>query len=152
MKIIADLLNKFKTLGSKMTDGSILDAIIMRYEDEICEMNTQDQLYEHGQNRLGVDIADYAPYTDFTIEYKHAKGQPTNRVTLRDTGDFYRSFYVSTNGKSFKIHAKDWKTEDLEAKYGSQIFGLSDENIQSLKTDYLLPGLIEETKNILLNK
>ena len=46
----------------------------------IIDANAEEQLFEQGINRLGVDIMDYRPYTPLTIAIKEEKGQPTNRV------------------------------------------------------------------------
>lgn len=71
----------------------------------------------------------YAPYT---VQKKIAKGQPYNRVTLRDTGDFYESVYVEIFKNSFELEATDVKTKSLKLKYGKSILGLTDENIKQV--------------------
>lgn len=109
-------------------------------------MNAEEQLFEQGVNRLGVSIMDYAPYSPVTIAIKEAKGQPTNRVTLRDEGDFQSSFFLEVGDKEFEIKAADWKTEELIKKYGRQILGLTDENIKILIWHYIFPDLITEAK------
>ena len=89
------------------------------------------------------------PYTPKTIELKEIKGQPTNRVTLRDTGDFYASFKIITEPDKFTIIATDYKTDGLIRKYGRQILGLTDENAQGLAHGYLLPGLLAKAQEVL---
>ena len=110
-------------------------------------MNAEEQLFEQGINRLGVDIMDYAPYSPLTIAIKEEKGQPTNRVTLRDEGDFESSFYLEVNNTQFEIKAADWKTEELIKKYGRQILGLTTENIGSLIWQYIYPDLLKQLNN-----
>ena len=80
---------------------------------EICELNSDKQLYEKGENALGVSIDTYRPYAPLTIEIKTMKGQPTDRVTLKDTGDFYESFFISADNEGFFIDATDWKRNEL---------------------------------------
>ena len=109
-------------------------------------------MFEQGINRLGVEISDYAPYSPVTIAIKEAKGQPTNRVTLRDEGDFESSFYLEVGDKHFEIKASDFKTEDLIKKYGRQILGLTDENISILIWKYIFPDLMAETKKQIYGK
>ena len=70
----------------------------------IIDANAEEQLFEQGINRLGVDIMDYRPYTPLTIAIKEEKGQPTNRVTLRDEGDFESSFYIISKKFEFSIN------------------------------------------------
>ena len=92
---------------------------------------------------------DYAPYSPVTIEIKKALGQPTNRVTLRDEGDFESSFFLEVGDKQFEIKASDFKTEDLTKKYGRQILGLTKEKIAVLIWQYIFPDLMEKAKNVL---
>ena len=77
----------------------VLDCV-RENESVIVDMNAEEQLYEHGQNRLGVDISDYQPYTRRTVEIKKIKGQPYDRVTLRDTGEFEASFFIRYDSDS----------------------------------------------------
>lgn len=123
--------------------------ILWDNEAYIVDLNSQDQLFEQGVNRLGVSIMDYAPYTDKTIEIKEAKGQPTNRVTLHDEGDFAGSFFLEVGEKSFEIKAGDWKTEELIKKYGRQILGLTDENISKVIWEFIYPDLLIKAKKVI---
>ena len=113
-------------------------------EAVVIDMNAEEQLFERGENRLGVSIADYRPYSPVTIEEKRMRGQPYNRVTLRDTGDFESSFYIRYSGDSFEITASDGKTDDLVRKYGKEIFGLNRDNLDELIRTYMLPFLREK--------
>lgn len=149
MSIITDLRDRVATFNEGLANGNILQDIILENEAYICDMNAQDQLYEQGINRVGVDIMDYAPYSPLTIQIKREKGQPYNRVTLRDEGDFESSFYVEADNEKFAIRASDWKTEDLVRKYGQQILGLTLENRGRLIREYIHPELIEKAKQII---
>lgn len=122
----------------------IISKIIVENEAYIIDMNTEEQLFEQGVNNLGVKISDYQPYAAYTIEVKKVMGQPTNRVTLRDTGDFHSSFYITVNDQQFEIRASDSKTEDLIKKYGRQILGLTKENIAEIIWQYIYPDLCEQ--------
>lgn len=152
LQSIIDLKNRVITFNEGLVSGMYIQRIIMDNEAYIVDLNAQDQLYEEGVNRLGVSIMDYAPYRPLTIAIKEQKGQPTNRVTLRDTGDFENSFYLEVGDKQFEVKASDWKTESLIKKYGRQILGLTDENISSLIWDYIYPDLMEKAREVILNK
>lgn len=149
MKLIDDLLARVQEFERGLSSGQYLMEIVEDNEPYICDMNSEQQLFEQGVNRLGVSIMDYQPYRPLTIEYKRAKGQPYNRVTLRDTGDFHASFYVEATADKFEIKASDSKTPDLVKKYGKQILGLTDENKNELTWEYIYPDLIEK-RNLLL--
>lgn len=133
MGILNDLLKRVDTFNDGLTGGTYLAAIIEEHDYEIIEMNTQDQLYEQGITATGVSIMDYAPYSEVTIEYKKAKGDPYDRVTLRDEGDFYRSFYLQIDNEKFTFNAEDWKTRELLRQYGEEIMGLTQHNVEELE-------------------
>ena len=149
MKKITDLRKRVADFNEALTSGRIIQNIIWDNEAYIVDLNAEEQLFEQGINRLGVEISDYAPYSPVTIAIKEAKGQPTNRVTLRDTGDFEASFFLEVGDKQFEIKASDFKTEDLIKKYGRQILGLTDENIAALIWQYIFPDLMKKAKNVL---
>lgn len=149
MNIIEALKAKIETFNDGLTDGSYMSDIIKEYAAEIIDMNVEDQLFERGVNRLNVDIMDYKPYHPLTIELKKVKGQPYNRVTLRDEGYFHRSFHLLIGSDNFEITATDEKTEWLKKRYGRQIFGLTEDNARDLAESYVQPDLIKKLKEIL---
>lgn len=93
----------------RQREGEYILGSVRENEAAVIDMNAEEQLFEKGENRLGVSIADYCPYSPVTIEEKRMRGQPYNRVTLRDTGDFESSFYIRYLGDSFEITASDGK-------------------------------------------
>lgn len=149
MNVIEALKAKIETFNDGLTDGTYMSRIIMDYEAEIVDMNVEDQLFERGVNRLNVNIMDYQPYHPETIEIKMAKGQPYDRVTLRDEGDFHSSFHLNIDSEKFEIVADDEKTEWLKKRYGRQILGLTVENARELAESYVQPDLIKKLKEIL---
>lgn len=150
MDRIDNLRNKVSQFNDDLTSGRLVKQIISNNEAYIVYMNAEEQLYEQGINSLGVKISDYKPYAALTIEIKRIKGQPTNRVTLRDKGDFHSSFYVDAGDSQFEIKAADEKTSDLIRKYGRQILGLTDDNIKELIWEYIYPDLLRKAKQELL--
>lgn len=146
MKRITDLRDKVVSLNEKLNSGELVRNVILDNEAYIVDLNAQVQLYEEGVNSLGVSIADYQPYSPITIQIKREKGQPTNRVTLRDEGDFESSFYIQANDQQFEIKAADWKTEELIKKYGRQILGLTNENVEKLIWEIIFSDLLEYFK------
>lgn len=151
MNLISSLRERVVEFNNKLTSGLIVRDIIDSGEVTafIIDANAEEQLFEQGINRLGVDIMDYRPYTPLTIAIKKEKGQPTNRVTLRDEGDFHSSFYLEVGDTQFEIKAADFKTEDLIKKYGRQILGLTNENIAELIWQYVYPDLLNKAKKMI---
>lgn len=114
-------------------------------ENFILELNTDEQLYK-GISRDGAKISpDYTPYT---ISVKQSKGQPTNRVTLKDEGKFYGSFYIEFSETGFEIKAGDVKYLSLSYKYGDNLLGLSNENLEIVKDLIIKPTIIQKFKEL----
>ena len=82
-------------------------------------------------------------YTDFTIEQKSQKSGLSgvfDRVTLYDTGAFYRGLYATVQGEDVTIGSTDPKEPSLEKKYSTQkgsIFGLNEDSKEELITGHL---------------
>ena len=151
--MISALLERVKRFNSDLTEGKIFQEVIKENESVIVDMNAENQLFEKGVNALGVSISSYRPYSDKTVEIKKMKGQPFNRVTLRDTGDFHSAFFVRVSRENFSIDSTDWKTKKLVKKYGDQkgdIFGLTDENLTELITEYVAPEVLKIKKKMIL--
>lgn len=142
MGILNDLLGRVKTFNEGLTGGTYIAEIIERNDWQIIGWNADDQLYDKGITATGVSIWDYAPYSPVTIQYKQEEGQPYDRVTLRDTGEFHQSFYLQIDNEKFAFDAEDWKTRELLRQYGDEIMGLTDYNIQRLEDEILLPELM----------
>jgi hypothetical protein len=142
--MIEELLSKVVSFNEALTSGRAVSEIIKDNEAFICDMNAQVQLYEQGVNRLSVSIMDYQPYAESTIAYKKRKGQPYDRVTLRDTGAFHASFYITTTDKDFEIKARDEKTQWLTKRYGNQILGLTEEHVAEVAAEYVYPELMDK--------
>lgn len=150
MKLINDLKKKVEAFNEGLTSGTFIARLIQEFEPAICDMNSANQLYERGVNNLGVEIMDYMPYRPKTIEIKEIKGQPTDRVTLRDEGDFHGSFFLQIYADKFEIRASDEKTEWLMKKYGRQILGLTPDNQAELAGEYIYPELLTKARQIIL--
>lgn len=123
-----------------------LEDIVRDKEDVIVSAIADDQLYRRGINGRGEKIMSYMPYTAKTIQNKKRKGQPTTRVTLRDTGAFHKSMFVVFDSEGFYITASDEKTEELIKKYGEEIFRLTDKNFTRIVRSHIRKELVKRLK------
>jgi len=57
-------------------------------------------------------------YTRTTIRYKISKGQPADRTTLKDKGDFHVSITIDAYPDRFEISSSVSHSKYLIAKYG----------------------------------
>lgn len=147
--MITNLLDRVKKVKEALDAGRIAKEIVRDNDNILIDMNAQDQLFDKGVNRLGVRIDEYRPYSPFTIKVKIEKRQPYDRVTLKDTGEFYDSFYVETAEDRFYIKASDEKADWLIKKYGAEIFGLTNEALAEFINDYVKDEAVKKVKEIL---
>jgi regulator of replication initiation timing len=71
-------------------------------------------------------------YAKSTIKRKKKKGQPYDRVTLYDEGDFHAGIDVIFSDKDLTLVGKDSKTGFLSKRYGEAILGLDDQSVKEL--------------------
>ena len=112
-----------------------------QHEAQIIDWNKVN-LYA-GIGSTGDEI--YPDYTNYTKDIKYQLRQPSNRVTLKDTGRFYNSIELKFNLKDIFFNATDWKYPTLRTKYeedGNVILGITDENMIDLR-ELIKPDLIE---------
>ena len=125
----------------------LLEDIIRSKEDVIVAAIANDQLYRRGITGTGEKIMSYAPYSPRTIKAKLKKGQPTTRVTLRDSGDFHRAMHLVFDTDGFYITSEDKKTPFLVSKYGPAIFELTRENLNRIVRAHIRKELVRRLKN-----
>lgn len=103
-------------------------------QDLVIELNTEKQLFDKGENAMGRTLESIGgSYSPYTVQIKQAKGQPTNRVTLFDTGEFYASFVVKPFKGGFIIDANPEKDDtNLFEEWGEDVVGLNQENLQTV--------------------
>lgn len=108
-------------------------------QDEIIKLNTQDQLFERGENSLGIRLEEVGGiYSQITINRKSQLGQPYDHITLKDTGNFYESFEVEakTGERYATIKANSIKDGvDILDRWGVEVIGLNAENTQWLRNE-----------------
>ena len=136
----ANFVNRLKNLREqlKKLEMSLPEEVgksVKGYETRIVEM-IQIQLW-NGKNgaEMGCMYGDIIRpfYKPSTIRAKRRKGQPFDRVTLYDKGNFYRRmrvYYSKTEG--LYIKSTDPKNDKLIKKYGPEIFRLDRANFNAL--------------------
>jgi hypothetical protein len=95
------------------------------FEEFIVDLN-RSQMEDKGIRGNSTKIT--PKYVPFTIKVKKAKGQVFSHVTLTDTGDFSDAMFVEFGDDFFFLGSEDIKTQELVAKYGKEIFGLTKDN------------------------
>jgi hypothetical protein len=125
------MVYRLRSLGSSGLDEALKKAI-EENEDALLNIVRYEQLYEGGINGLGEEIWNYAPYAKITIRAKQEKGQIADRVTLHDTGKFYKRMRLVITDKGFYISSPTLYTPDLLDKYGEEILRFTNENFNKV--------------------
>lgn len=124
----------------------LLEQAIYEKEDEIVSAIADDQLYRRGITGTGRKIMDYDPYSETTIKIKKKKGQPTTRVTLRDTGSFHRKMHIVLDDVGFYVTSMDDKTQKLRDRYGDDIFRLTNKNLTRIVRSHIRKEIVKQLK------
>jgi len=91
MASIESIIAKLKEVTPEKLEKEVLN-IIAKNEAQMVDLNIQQMM--GGRRSDGSNIE--PEYTPFTVQIKKAKGQPYDRVTLRDEGDFQRDMFADT--------------------------------------------------------
>lgn len=135
MKTISDLLKN--AIFVKENLQKEVDNITQKNSQKIIDYNIENQLYDKGVDSFGRRLKEYS---NLTKKIKRSKGQPFNRTTLFDTGSFTKLFQINKNKQIFST---DPKSSDLQDKYGTAIFGLTEENNKKVNYEIFKPKIQE---------
>lgn len=100
---------------------------------------------QEGQRADGSSLPDYSE-TSVKVY-----GKPRGAIKLFDQGDFYRGITVKLSFNKLEIEGNDSKTAKLQNIYGSNILGLQDSSIDTLRQDYIEPEMISRVTKFILH-
>lgn len=135
MNVFDNLKNKLLEL--KRNIYPIISDTIEENEEVLRKYQTS-QLYE-GKDSEGKDII--PSYAASTIRIKTYKGQPTDRVTLKDKGNFYERIKFVPQKDRMYINDITPNGLGLQEKYGKEILGLNPKHLSEFATLYILPNI-----------
>ena len=144
MASIEETIERLK-VTDKLIDSIIID-LVRENEKMLIQMNV-DNLFA-GIDNEGKRIV--PPYKPSTIKRKKRKGQPFNRVTTRDEGNHHESIFIKYSDDEFELDAADFKKQYLVRKYGEELYGLTEENLGTLKK-IIEERLLEEVRKKILS-
>lgn len=134
MGTVGQLYNAMKQLDLRRIAVESIRQTETQNESELIKAQ-QDQMYA-GLLATGLKIK--PPYKRRTIAIKRRKGQPTDRVTLKDKGDFYSGIQVTIGTKVIGFTSRDRKTSMLEEKYTKDIFGLNKKSVKKFRPSFIM--------------
>ena len=158
MASIKEQKTKLKKLTRNKLYGFLSDVFSLNYVQTAIISINQNQLEENGIDSTGEKLRTYNSssgtkgfYSRYTEFEKKIKGQPINRVTLKDTGDFYNSFNINTLAKSVLINADFSKPDgDISDNLDvSDVLGLTDENLTIFLNKVVIRELNSRVRNYL---
>jgi hypothetical protein len=140
MKRLLELKEKLLNFPSKVPEfmGEVLRENTAFIEDKNAEQLNQ------GLRGDGSVIT--PPYAALTKQIKSLKGQPIDRVTLKDEGNFHKGIKAEIGNDSISMFGQDEKTTILEQKYGVEIIGLTESNVVELGQEVVKPELQVKTR------
>ena len=104
-----------------------------KVQNFIVDLNRIDQLFETGTDANDNFLGYYSEATELLFGGRDRNKTTADHITLKDTGAFYKSFFVRIYKDGFTIVANSMKDEtDLTEVYGKDIIGLNEENLQQL--------------------
>ena len=98
-------------------------------KEEAFDLNTEDQLFSKGVDSNGNSLGAYAP---LSVKLRGEAGLPTDRITLKITGDFYDGWEANFSKFPVEFTSRDEKTGEILFQFGNEIFGLTKDNIKNL--------------------
>lgn len=116
--------------------------------------NNQDQAKDLNRVQMfaGIKIDNSAilpDYADSTKRYKFNKGQPIDRVTLRDTGVFYRDLTIEARPDEVVFSSPTTYSAFLFDKYGNNVLGLTMQNMRVFYEQFTKPILKQNIDDII---
>lgn len=110
-----------------------------KFKTEVLDFIRIDQLFEQGVNEDDEVIGTYSLRTQMEFNPEKVANTP---YTLKDTGDFYRSFMLEVLPDGIVINADGLKEDgtDLLERFTDKILGLTDDSkiklIEKVKAKY----------------
>lgn len=123
--------------------------LVKSLERDIKKTNLNEQLFNEGVDAHGKPLfsktTKRGTYSKMTEQLSGGKKRAGDPYTLRDTGEFYKGFFLKIENDKALFGSTDEKTPMLIADFG-EIFGLTDENLKALIDKKLKPLFIREIR------
>lgn len=148
MAISTTKLHKLLNRGAMLSDAvAWFDFFTSQNKEFILDLIRIKQLKEQGIDKDGDIIGRYSFATEWITKGRKQEGDP---YTLEDTGEFYKSMFISVYTDLFEVNA-DAEKEDtnLFEDYGTGIVGLTEQN-KSILIEKLRQHYINYARKILL--
>lgn len=144
MDVIQAALIKLKKM--KLAVNNSIQASINGNKTDLLQDQTQQ--FDKGKDAFNVSFI--PSYATSTKKIKQKKGQPTDRVTLKDTGEFYDSLDIQANKTQATISSSSDHYKYLVAHYKTnKILGIQRGNMKVFLIENTIPEIEKQFKAIL---
>ena len=140
--VLGDLMERSKALSQREIWFYVFSDT--KFKTKVLDFIRIDQLFEQGVNEDDQVIGRYSIVTETVYNPEKVAGSP---YTLKDSGDFYKSFMMEVLPDGIIINADGIKDDgtDLLERFTDKILGLTDESkiklIKELKEKYYTESL-----------
>lgn len=145
MATLHQQLQKAKAIKPKSLERDLFK-FITRIRKEFLDKN-KEQIEIDSHDIHGKAIGFYSYATEMISGGRKKQGDPFTGV---DTGEWFKGFYMQEVAGVLRIGSTDPKTNEIlnsDNWLSSDLFGLTDENLQELISTRLLPFFIENARN-----
>lgn len=147
MASFQDQLEKAKPLNENLVSKVLFD-FIKSIEKELTELNRK-QLNEKSKDIYGDAIGFYSYATEVITKGRKKQGEPFD---AKDTGSFLEKLYAKVENNSIVFGSTDPKTSlilDSDNWLSSDLFGLTDKDLQNVIEDKLQPFILDHYRKTL---
>jgi hypothetical protein len=143
------VVGRLRQLGEKLRQVSFqsnekdLLLIVEAHEATAVDLN----ILQMDDGRTALDQRIKPEYAPITIEFKQLKGQPFNKVTLEDEGNFKRGMFMNAERWPIMFSSTDFKVDLITTKYGEDVFGLTKKSISSLGVE-IKPEVVKHYEDL----
>jgi hypothetical protein len=121
-----------------------LEIAIRSFDFVLKDYIVNKQLFREGIDGKGEKLPGYKRTT---IRLKIAKGDPADRTTLRDEGDFHSQIQIDAFNDRFEVSSNVNYDKFILKRYGKDVLRITDENFREFMKNYYLPKLKEYVNN-----
>jgi len=134
------ILSRYKLalIQFNLTLEQVVSNIIKKNEGEIVGL-VKNRLYQKGVDGSGDLIT--PTYSRETILLKKKNNKRSSFVTLRESGLFYKGFYLQLSGFDLILNSSDEKTSALVNKYGVDILEFTENEKKFIINEIIDPGV-----------
>lgn len=122
----------------------VIQTTIQRFDFVMTDFITNKQLFREGIDGDGKKLAGYKRTT---IRLKLRKGQPADRTTTVDEGDFHASIKIEAFSDRFEVSSNVTHDKYIIKRYGKNVLKITRENMREFMTVYFLPNLKQYVNN-----